>query len=413
MLLEFRVTNFRSIKDEAVLNLSASKDKTFIDSNTLNTDIKSIPKLLSCTALYGANASGKSNLIYALDFFKSAVIQSATQPPSKQINVSPFKLAAECISSPSEFEITFIKNKVRYQYGFNVTKERVVEEWLYVYKTSKPQHWFTRTFNSTTQDYDYYFGPNITGQKDLWKRSTRHNVLFLSAAVQFNSEQLKEVYDFFENDMVIYNSYSVPNDEFTLIALSDDKSKKIVKDFLRNSDLSIENVTIVKKKGRSQKIQFNETGAPEITSEETEFALPVFHKKNDHMEATFELSEESMGTQRLFSLAGPLLDIFESGKVLIYDELDTSLHTLMAKRIIKLFYSKTVNNNSAQLIFTTHDTSLLDKKLFRRDQIWFIEKNDQHASELYPLLDFSPRKGEDLETGYLIGRYGAIPFFQE
>lgn len=140
--------------------------------------------------------------------------------------------------------------------------------------------------------------------------------------------------------------------------------------------------------------------------------IPQFNHKTEKGNATLELHEESLGTQRLFALSGPILEILKKGKVLIFDELDSSLHALLAKKLVDLFHSGT-NSNGAQLVFTTHDTALLQNDLLRRDQIWFIEKDNDQSSKLYPLTDFSPRKGESLEKGYLIGRYGAVPFLRD
>ena len=158
---------------------------------------------------------------------------------------------------------------------------------------------------------------------------------------------------------------------------------------------------------------FNASGVTQARQEEGEFLVPMFQHATPRGNATFELHEESEGTQRLYGLAAPVLDVLRDGHVLVVDELDSSLHTLLVRQLIAMFHNPAVNKNGAQLIFSTHDTSLLDHSLFRRDQIWFTEKNADQATRLYPLSDFSPRKHEAWERGYLMGRYGAVPFFPE
>jgi AAA15 family ATPase/GTPase len=162
-----------------------------------------------------------------------------------------------------------------------------------------------------------------------------------------------------------------------------------------------------------QEFQMHADGTVNATSEEKEIVVPQFHHKDVERNIPFELHNESLGTQRLYALAGPILDILDSGKFLVFDELDSSLHTLLARMIVNIFNSNSNNKNNAQIIFSTHDTELLNKELLRRDQIWFVEKNQDHESTLYPLTEFSPRKKEDLEKGYLFGRYGAIPFIDK
>jgi len=196
--------------------------------------------------------------------------------------------------------------------------------------------------------------------------------------------------------------------------MSDSTFRESLQKFLSSADVSIDKVDVVSRKGIQQQFKMDfASGRVESLRQESDMNVPQFHHRTDAGSAVFELHEESLGTQRLFAMAGPLMDILQKGRLLIVDELDTSLHSLLTRRLIEAFHSSLNLQGRAQLIFSTHDTSLLDQEIFRRDQIWFTEKNKAQATTLYPLSDFGPRKNEALEKGYLVGRYGAIPFLTE
>jgi len=413
MLIEFRIKNFRSIRDEQVLSLVATKDKAHEKTHLIPTKQKTLPAILRSLVIYGPNAGGKSNLVSGLAFFRALVAESATTiKPGQTLNIQPFKLDLDLAEKPSEFELTFIDNNVRYQYGFKLTTNQITEEWLLVYKTHKPQHWFTRRLDEKTQKYEYEFGSNLLGQKKQWQEATRPNALFLSTAAQWNSKQLNSVFEYITTKLVIITSAQGIAPDYSTSLLDNNEWKKTICDFLSSADISITDITVDRKKGFKQTIQLSpELESSEIKKENTEFLRPRFHHETINGSADFELQDESLGTQRLFSLAGPILEILQKGKTLVVDELDSSLHTLLVQRLVKMFHSNNLNNSDAQLIFTTHDTALLDTNIFRRDQVWFIEKDQMQSTSIYPLSDFSPRKNEALEKGYLMGRYGGLPFF--
>ena len=205
MLVEFRVKNFRSLRDEQVLSMVGSKDKSLADTHTKATGINAAPTLLHSAVVYGANASGKSNLIKALHYMRGVVVESAKIQPGQTFAVQPFRLDEGSASQPSEFEITFLRDGVRYQYGFAITAERIVSEHLLVYKKFKPQRWFDRRFDKDANKDVYAFGPGLKGPKNVWEGATRANSLFLSMAVQLNSEALQPVFDWFAKHLVIFN----------------------------------------------------------------------------------------------------------------------------------------------------------------------------------------------------------------
>lgn len=415
MLIEFRVKNFRSLRDEQVLSLVASTDKTLLDTHTLSTGLKVAPHLLKSAVVYGANASGKSNLIKALQYMRGVVMESAGLQPGQTFDrLQPFKLDTTSGNKPTEFEVAFILDGVRYQYGFAMNAQRIVSEHLLVYKAFKPQRWFERHFDAESGKDVYEFGTGLKGAKNLWEGATRPNALFLSMAVQLNSEDLRPVFDWFANRLVIFNEQSPLSPQFSLQMLKQEAQRKAICEFLRAADISIADIEVATKQAMVHTINFDlATGKREETVNEQAVDEVKFHHITEHGEAIFDLADESGGTRNLLFLTGPILDILNKGLTLVVDELDTSLHTLLVQALVRLFHRPEANTGGAQLVFTTHDTSLLDAYgLFRRDQIWFVERRPDQSSSLYALLDFSPRKNEALERGYLQGRYGALPFLR-
>jgi len=368
--------------------------------------------LVKTAAIYGANAAGKSNILKAMETMQEIVLESSSKyQRGDELPVKPFLFDNE-VNESTEFEINFIYNEVRYQYGFATTKERITEEWLIAYPKGRPQNWFARAYNERTKDYKWQFGDKLTGKKQLWQESTRSNALFLSTAVQLNSEQLKPVFDWFAYKLKITGVVGW-NPSFTMRLCSNTEYKKNILKFLKMADIDIENIEI-------EKEDFNPTKLPKDISEELKEDITkdmkgakFFHLDNYGKKVALDFDDESNGTRKLFSFIGPWIDSLENGDVLLIDELHDNFHPLMVKFLIEMFHNKNINTSRAQLIFTTHETSVLNQDTLRRDQIWFCEKQNK-ATTLYPLTDFSPRKGvEDLEKGYLSGRYGALPFFQD
>ena len=416
MLVEFRVKNFRSMRDEQVLSLVASKDKTLGDTNVMSTGLKAAPGLLRSAVVYGANAGGKSNLINALQYMRGVVLESATViQPGQTYGVQPFRLDDLSASEATEFEVTFIVAGVRYQYGFAITSQRIVREHLLVYKAFKPQRWFERHFEADSGKDVYEFGPGLKGAKHLWEGATRPNSLFLSMAVQLNSEAMRPVFDWFSTALVIFNEQAKLSPQTSIQMLQQAEGRKQICAFLTAADISISDIEVITRKVPGHAVHLDlDANKTEVRSEEVEEHQLRFSHVTERGRAVFDLMDESSGTRNLLFLTGPVLDILTKGLTLVIDELDTSLHTLLVRELVRLFHRPDVNTGGAQIIFTTHDTSLLDApNLFRRDQVWFIEKDKDQASTLVALAEFSPRKNEALERGYLIGRYGGIPFFNQ
>ncbi|MDL2403019.1 AAA family ATPase [Rhizobium mayense] len=407
MLLEFRVKNFRSFRDEAVLSLAASPDSTLESTHTREAGLEKVKRVLNAAAVYGANASGKSNIIRAFQFMQAMVTTSNQVQPDQENNLTPFRMRPDFDTKPTLFEATFIIDGRRYQYGFEQTRRRVISEWLLVYERAKPQVWFSRAYNEKKRSrYDYTYSDYFLGSKKVWENATRKETLFLTTAVQLNSEQLKPLYQQFSEDMAIFPEGGSIGFDFSARYAQDPKNLQRVVSLMTAADTGISSVSFAKRPGRQFQLNIA-SGLSDIR--DAELDVPQFGHLAEGQQYEFDITDESAGTQILFNLAGPIFDILQRGRLLIVDELDRSLHPLLVQKILHMFNNPTTNPKGAQLIFSTHDVSLLEGHKLRRDQIWFTEKDAEQVSHLFPLLDFSPRKGEALEKGYLGGRYGGIP----
>jgi uncharacterized protein len=416
MFIEFSVKNWRSIKTEQKLSMTAAKSSELADSNTFSPLAPATHNLLRAAAIYGPNAAGKSNIISALKMMRQMVLESASKSQlGDEIPVQAFRLDSETEDQPSEFEIVFVANGVRYQYGFAADATRVTEEWLFAWPSGRPQRWLGRTWDGNA--YQWETASALSGQKQLWQESTRENALFLSTAVQLNSKQLMPVFDWFKKNLRIANVGGWLSD-FTVGLCKEELSRGKVLDFLKAADLDIHDMQVETATFSTKHLPKNlpATMADELLSDLKDkeiVEIKTIHRSAQGKQVSFELDDESAGTRKIFALAGPWLHALEHGLILVMDELNDRLHPKMVHFLIQLFHGNETNPHNAQLIFTTHETSILNQQVFRRDQIWFCEKDDDQATQLYPLTDFSPRKGrEDLEANYLAGRYGALPYLR-
>lgn len=418
MLIEFSVSNFRSIREKQTLSMVASRD----DSLPGNLIHRSLPGLsntsfLKSVVLYGANASGKSNVLKAIRFVSSMVEDSAAGlKPGDPFDFEPFRFDLDSSDKPSEFEMTFVSGDVRYQYAFTVDRKRVHSEWLCAYPSGKAQCWFERTINNDGS-YTWEFNQkHFKGAKESLAHQTRNNALFLSTAAQFNHERLLPVYSWFREGFLVFDPAS-PQDDFTLQrtgswALAQEGFRSQILAMLRNADLGILDAVVDEE-------EIDETKIPErlpvdlreLLRDALSRRVRFLHRVSGRNEPMMmELDSESAGTLKYFSLLAIWISALELGRILAVDELGGNIHPLLVRALLKTAHSKRDNPNGAQMILTTHDVTLLDRETFRRDQVWFTEKDANAATRLYPLTDFQPRKDEALARGYLAGRYGAIPF---
>lgn len=426
MIIEFRFKNFKSFRDEAVLNFVASADKKFPENLLICPDDKS-SKLLGTTAIYGANASGKSTIFQAFEFAREFVVESIKKNPEARIEVTPFLLDDSRLE-PSQFEFTFISNGIRYQYGFAVTNRIVEKEWLISYPKGLPRKLFERF--QEKKETVYKFGAGFKGEKEKIKELTRSNVLFLSVGATFNNKQLLDIYRWFVEKTDSVGTNDIPEPIVFDFIMEHPNIIGNLKNLIKYADLGIVDFALSKSQKDTEPGNY-----PEDMPEPLRKAIEAFNKaieesgdenfrrveaydlsmshKSGEKTFAFPWESESDGTRRLFGLSAPIFNALGDGKVLFVDEIDRSLHPLLTRKLVQLFQNPKTNPKGAQLVFNTHDTSLLSAGLIRRDQVWFLEKDQTGASHIYSLLDYSPRNDEALEKGYLQGRYGAIPFFGE
>ncbi|MFA5449120.1 MAG: ATP-binding protein [Clostridia bacterium] len=416
MLLQFNVKNYMSFKEEQVFTTLANTDISFAERNLVSYKKKKYSKI---NVMYGANASGKSNFCKALNFIKSFFLNSNNMLESTPIFVDSFRFDDDNALAPSEFNIIFVKDELKYSYSFSCNRTEVLTERLDMYENDKP----SLVFKRNKSDYRFTsFAPALSPISD---RNTK-NKLFVCTAATWNFKEAKPVVDYIVNDMIVsfdYN-YDIYNilESFKAKRLYDEY-KKFCLSLLVACDFSISNFDInIKESAVSPELKMLINALSKLPNVSLGDKLRTIkfttsHKIQDgntKKEYPLELEFESLGTQAVFMFAPLLFDVFKNGKTLIVDEIDKSLHPLLVNFIVSLFVNGDINKTNAQLICNTHDTNLLSLDLFRRDEIWFTERNpNTGASELYPLTDFSPNKKANIEKGYLIGRYGAIPFIKD
>lgn len=421
MLIEFSVGNYLSFKEKVTFSMVATDlgAKTELDyDNTFQVD-KELT-LLKSAAIYGANASGKSNLIKAIGFMKWFVINSSSNTQiTDLINVSEFRLSTETLNKPSFFEIVFLLDKKIYRYGFELTKKEIISEWLYYTPTTREYNYFNRKQQKINILKKFSEGERLESK-------TRPNALFLSVVAQFNGKISEKILTWFRETSILSGvSRDFPT-RYTAKLLREKQYHKNIITLIKNLDLNINDIKTKDVAVSSAKIPqevlemflqtMKEDGLSISSSDLTMTEIITIHKKYNRDGKIIGLEEfdlesnESEGTQKLFAFAAPIVTTLEEGRILIIDELDARLHPLITKSIIELFNSEDINTNNAQLIFTTHDTNILSKTLFRPDQIWFTEKDKYEATDLYSLVEYKIDENSSFEDDYINGRYGAIPY---
>ena len=417
MLIEFRVKNFLSIRTDAVLSMVANSSKELRKTNVFEPSAKGSASLLRSAAMFGPNGSGKTNFVAAMRFMSEFVRNSALgSKPDDEIPTVPFMLDTESPRETSEFEAIFIADGVRYQYGFTADSKRIHEEWLYAAPEGRSQTWFERNYDEKLGEYSWKFGSHFRGQKQSIQSSTRENALFLTTATSLNNKQLRVVWRWFAVTLRVFSGNADLHEGYTARLCQDDRAtKERILAFLKSASIAIEGITVVPSKDARETSPtsiFSESGDGESDDVEIDQGDTFFtHSVYDaDFNVDFPIEWESAGTRNLFAWAGPLLETLDQGLVLAIDEIDASMHTLLAQYVIGLFHDPSINKNGAQLIFTSHSTPIMgNKALLRRDQVWFVAKDRLQGSCLRAFTDFQPRKGEDRERNYLKGRYGAIP----
>ncbi len=403
MILEFSVKNFLSFKEKVTFSMIANSNKE------LNDNYVEIGgnKVLKSAAIYGANASGKSNLFKILTLVVLMLRSSNSVDINAKLPLIPFKLDKGSVNKPSEFEIKFILDETRYVYGFIADKDKIYDEYLYYYPNGRETKIFDRT---NINEYSY----TQKDEKILREIEAKNaqNKFFLATATNWNFDKTKAAYNFLTNGIGTCNNLEIlKNMAYKMYETNPDYLKDFAIDFLQKADFNIEDYQISQIDVPGEFL----TAIPEfitktLPDKPKAYQVLFKHKNSDNY---LSINEESLGTQMIFAFIPFLADSLKNKKVLIIDELDKSLHPFLVQYIVEIFNDAEINKNGSQLIFNTHDTNLLDLNILRRDQIWFTEKNSETGeSDLYSLSDFSVRKQENVEKGYMLGRYGAVPFIK-
>ncbi|GAA4685901.1 ATP-binding protein [Streptomyces chumphonensis] len=404
MLLSFRVANHRSIRDEQELSLVATE---LNEGTARDTGVRSEGRdvsVLPTVGIYGANASGKSNILSALRFMRKAVLDSfADWGKAPRIPREPFALAAEAQDETSLFEVDLLlgKRRVRYTYGFELSDDRVEAEWLHAYPSGRRQVWFDREAGRPEDEGGEvrFPGTGMKGHKDLIKESTRPDALLLTVGATLNHPQLSAVHRWFVDNLWLVSTGSdvAARTAWTRDRITDPRTSSGMRErlvaLLSAPDLGVTGMTVDPESGE----------------------VRLLHQGSGSEAQPLDfLEQESLGTQAWFAFLGPLLHVLERGGVLLADELDSSLHSLLAAEVIRLFHDQEANPRPAQLIFTTHDATLLGPSVaerpLARDQLWITVKSNSGETQLYPLTAArKARRDENLERRYLHGHYGGVP----
>lgn len=397
MLVNFTFKNFRSFRDEMTLSMEAASIQELSGAVAKSCD----EELLPVAVMYGANSSGKSNVLKALKAMRDVLLNSVKLNPKDRLDAEPFCLDLTSAEEPTSFEIQFTLNGSKFRYGFDYTASEILAEWLYEKRVGEREfELFLRSGNefkiSKTR-----FAEGI-GKQD----ATPSNRLFVSLVAQLNGKLSQSILDWFSSIEYISGLY---NDDYigkTLEMVYEESNGYVgILNFLSQSQLGFSGLAITKDSSFEKPIE-----AKSVHS--------IFDKEGNVVDKKqFPIEDmESEGTKKMIEIAGPLVDAILSGKILVVDELDAKLHPFLTRKIIGLFMDSEINRNGAQLIFATHDTNLLNLQYLRRDQIWFTEKDKTDSTELYSLVEFRDdagnkvRNDRNIEKDYINGRYGAIPF---
>ncbi len=377
MILEYTCENYKSIKEKVTFSMLASKDNSFEDLLIPFNGLL----INKAASIYGANGSGKTSFMESLNFFKSLVCNSNNHQPGDKIRQVPHKLSIP--ETPTTYTLQFVKGNTQYAYGLSYTREQVLSEYLYYFPHGKQAKIFDRALNEIT------FGDKFKKDFEKILNFSKPNKLFLAVSANYSAVKEAEiVFLFFKEDLIFYPIAQEVNNwlEYSIERLTNEPDiKSLFIKFMNSLECPIQNI----------RTKFEKTNiTPEL----------------DYRILSVDLKEESKGIQKLFEVFCPIIDIILNDKILIWDEIETSLHPRIVNEILRLILQGK-QNSRGQLIFSTHDTNLLDLTKFRRDQIWFTELSSSRSTEIYSLAELkSIRKDENISKGYLNGKYGAIPF---
>jgi AAA15 family ATPase/GTPase len=417
MLVEFSVDNYLSFRDKCKIKMEAGTIKEHSENIHYPIFSKDL-KLIKCGVLYGANASGKSNLLKAFSFVRQFVLNSSKESQATEdIKIEPFRLNTSNLDKPSSFEIVFLIDDFKYRYGFTVTTKKVVEEWLFFSEKRKEEKLFARSENQISVDQKLLNEPK--NKIELLKELTRPNSLFISVLSQFNISLGDRISSWFSNTVVAFEVNNSDLINYTATLLKKPHFKIKIHEIILKSDLGFSSIEAIIKE-KVNKSNYSEEFMSFFYNSEQDYSIKTTHsvfddKKKQKEFTVFDLiKNESLGTQKFIALLGVVLEALFEKKVIWIDELDSRFHELLLKMIVNLFNSNQNNPNGAQLICTCHNTSLL-KRMLRRDQMFFSEKDELGSTSVSSLYQKDPsiRNDASFEKDYTAGKYGAIPKIQQ
>lgn len=412
MLISFTVKNYLSFKDSVSLHLSAAQIRELDQENTFKLEQFDM-RMLKSVGFYGANSSGKSNLIRALSFMTRFILKSSKdKQANEKIPVENFKLSTETEFRPCTFEIVFIIDAIKYRYGFEVDEQRVHSESLFWTKKNKEQLLFSRKLDEFELSSDFLAAEKL-------RSLTRDNALFLSVVAQFNGKIATEILEWIQKIKFMHDFDDRRHINRTAQLLNDDKYRRLINKFLQAVDLGFAEVT-ASKIDLPNELDINKNFFDFILhNKKHEYIIKTAHIKYDKNNKPTEnvvfnlMKNESLGTQKYFGMVGQIIETLVNGSILIVDEFDSRMHPILSRFIVKLFNSQKNNPKNAQLIFATHNTSLLDKDILRRDQILLFKKNAAGATEFLSLHDKNVRNDASYQKNYLEGKYDSVAEVKE
>jgi hypothetical protein len=414
MLIGFRLANFRSFLNEQTFSFATSSDRAHESTHCVRTGMKAIPRLSKSAIIFGPNGSGKTNFVIALETLRDLVLHSTAYSDAQFAERhTPYQFGPSAYR-PTHFEIDVLRDKVRYRYSVSYDEHQIWSERLLVYRTGKAQRWFERHFDQNSRSEVWQpFSPNFNGPREMWRRATRPKALFLTTAAQLNSEQLKPLFHWFEHGLEILFPSDTADVGRIAASIQDPATKARTLKLLRSVDVRVDDVRLA-----DSELTATEMGATRTP--------PTGHLPhvNNRSKVEFLYSRqgwppvwlgpeyEAAGVHRLLGLFGPLLEAIDHDKLLVVDEFDANLHPLISRFLVKFINDPAISNGTAQLLLISHNTTLMDLDMLRRDEIWLTELDESHATNLSTVQRSSPRKHEHIAKGYLRGRYGAVPSIQ-
>ena len=410
MLIGFKIRNFRSFLSQQSFSFASSSDRMHESTHCMRTGMKSVPRVSKAAIIFGPNASGKTNLLVAVATLRDLILHSTSFTDAQlSERYTPF-LFGPSVEQPTEFELDVLLGDIRYRYSMSYDADHIVSERLLVYRTGKSQRWFERAFDSSTRaDAWAPFSPNFNGPREMWRKATRPQALFLTAAAQLNSRQLAPLLHWVEHCLDVVFPSDLEDLTRVVTQIRHDEFKSRLLATLRAVDFAVDGVRVSERESTPPEFGLPRPGGGHATKGAARPVIEFLYACDGRPAVWMQPDFEAAGTQRVFALLGPLLAAIDQGKLLLIDEFDTSLHPLVARFLIQLITDPATSGRGAQLLITSHNTTLMDLDILRRDEIWLMHLDDTRASGLSPLLRSSPRKRELIAKGYLRGRYGAVP----